>query len=152
MKPKYDGLKYDGLLLASYWRRGAALFIDFAIILFADSLVASLFAWRSSGIVLALALVYFWYCWTRRNGRSLGQQFMKLRVIKRDGSAISDADALLRAFLLYFGLALLVGLLWALFDDLNQAWHDKAAGTIVIDERHGSLAPDNAPRRRPRPR
>ena len=58
---------------------------------------------------------------------------MGLRVIKTDGTQISDADAVLR----YVGYLinspiLMMGWIWAAIDDSNQGWHDKIASTYVV--------------------
>jgi uncharacterized RDD family membrane protein YckC len=78
-------------------------------------------------------LAYNWYFWTQKNGQTPGKRLMNIRVIKGDGSPISNNDALVRVFGYYVGrLALWLGFIWALFDAHNQAWHDKMANTYVI--------------------
>lgn len=76
---------------------------------------------------------YQWYFLTRQNGQTPGKMVMNLRVIKTDGTRISDAEAVLR----YVGYLinspfLMLGWIWALLDANNQGWHDKIASTYVV--------------------
>ena len=70
------------------------------------------------------------------NGRTPGKMVYRMRVVKLDGGRITILDALLRNV---FGYAVsqlfLLGFIWAIVDDHQQAWHDKMARTIVVDER-----------------
>lgn len=82
---------------------------------------------------LAVPVFYYWYFWTRRNGQTPGKFALGIRVVKADGTPISDVDAVIRAIgyqvsAVLFGL----GYLWALIDRKNQAWHDKLARTYVV--------------------
>ncbi len=74
-------------------------------------------------------MVYF-------NGQTPGKIMFGLRVVKKNGKRVSWLDALLRNVFGYTisGLFLL-GYLWAAFDRERQTWHDKMAGTVVVDER-----------------
>lgn len=70
------------------------------------------------------------------NGQTLGKIMLKLRVIKKNGRRIGILDAIIRNV---FGYTIsgmfLLGYLWAIFDREKQCWHDKLAGTLVVDER-----------------
>lgn len=83
-----------------------------------------------------LQAVYFGYFLTRREGQTIGKKMMNVRVVKRDGSALTLWDAVLRSTIGYifamipFG----IGFAWAAFDKQSQAWHDMVADTIVIEE------------------
>jgi uncharacterized RDD family membrane protein YckC len=84
-------------------------------------------------ISLALPVAYYWYFWTRRAGQTPGKFALGIRVIKTDGTALSDTDAVIRAIgynvsAMLFGL----GFIWAFFDKNNQTWHDKIARTYVV--------------------
>jgi uncharacterized RDD family membrane protein YckC len=82
------------------------------------------------GIVIGIG--YFVYFWGR--GSTLGMRLFHLRV--------ADATTGLpigygRAGLRYVGYILSVivcyiGLIWAAFDSRKQGWHDKIAGTVVL--------------------
>lgn len=85
------------------------------------------------GLALVIAVIYNWFFWTRMNGQTPGKRMMNLRVIKADGTQLSDVDAVIRAVAynisgLFFGL----GYIWAFFDDKRRTWHDLLAGTIVV--------------------
>ena len=70
------------------------------------------------------------------NGQTLGKMMLRLRVVKKRGGRITLLDALLRNVFGYtVSQIFLLGYLWALFDAEKQAWHDKMAGTVVVEER-----------------
>lgn len=82
-----------------------------------------------SGIYNVAFMVWF-------NGQTLGKIMLRLRVVKKRGGRITIVDALLRNVFGYtVSQIFLLGYLWALFDAEKQAWHDKMAGTVVVDER-----------------
>ncbi|MDE2855138.1 MAG: RDD family protein [Chloroflexota bacterium] len=69
------------------------------------------------------------------NGQTLGKMMLRLRVVKKRGGRITLLDALLRNVFGYtVSQIFLLGYLWALFDGERQAWHDKMAGTVVVEE------------------
>ncbi len=82
---------------------------------------------------LAVPIAYQWYFLTRRDGQTPGKFGLGIRVIKADGTRISDTDAVIRAIgynvsSIFCGL----GYIWAIFDKNNQTWHDKLARTYVV--------------------
>lgn len=84
-------------------------------------------------ILLAVPVAYHWYFWTRRGGQTPGKFALGIRVIKADGSAISDVDAVIRAIGYQVSSTLFgLGFIWAIFDKKNQSWHDKMARTYVV--------------------
>ena len=73
---------------------------------------------------------------TMFNGQTLGKMAFGLRVVKKNGKRISILDALLRNVFGYtISQIFLLGYVWAALDRERQAWHDKMAGTVVVDER-----------------
>ncbi len=90
---------------------------------------------REAGGILSflIGLAYYWYFWTRQEGRTPGKQVMRLKVIKVDGTPISDSDAIVR-YLGYLinSAVILLGWLWILVDAEHQGWHDKLAKTYVV--------------------
>jgi uncharacterized RDD family membrane protein YckC len=87
--------------------------------------------------------VYFVAFWAT-TGQTLGKMVMGIKVISLDGSPVSWGKALLR----YVGyivssLALLIGFIWAAFDQRRQGWHDKIAGTYVVPKDTQFSAMDN---------
>jgi len=85
---------------------------------------------------LLVSAVYNVAFMTMFNGQTLGKIMLKLRVIKKNGQRIGILDAIIRNV---FGYTIsgmfLLGYLWAAFDREKQTWHDKLAGTVVVDER-----------------
>jgi uncharacterized RDD family membrane protein YckC len=82
--------------------------------------------------------VYHWYFLTRQNGQTPGKRIMNIRVVKADGTPISDVDAVLRIFGYLVGQVLLyLGYFWMLFDAQSQTWQDKMANTYVVETGEG---------------
>ncbi len=83
---------------------------------------------------LALGAIYQTAFMTILNGQTPGKVIFKLRVVKQNGRRITVLDALLRnGFGYTVSQVFLLGFIWAWLDDDQQAWHDKMAGTIVIE-------------------
>lgn len=83
---------------------------------------------------LAISAVYQTAFLTILNGQTPGKVLFKVRVVKQNGKRITVLDALLRnGFGYTVSQLFLLGFIWAWVDDDQQAWHDKMAGTIVID-------------------
>lgn len=81
-----------------------------------------------SGAYNVVLMVYF-------NGQTLGKMMLRIRVVKKRGGRISILDALLRNVFGYtVSQIFMLGYLWAMFDREKQAWHDKMAGTLVVEE------------------
>jgi uncharacterized RDD family membrane protein YckC len=124
------GFQYGG-----FWVRQAARSLDvFALygltILCAITIVGILaipFVW----------LGYFPYFWAR--GGTPGQRICGLRIVRAsDGAPIEAGTAIVRylvvlgELLLCFVLVGLLGFIWVAFDSRKRAWHDMAAGTVVV--------------------
>lgn len=92
------------------------------------------FGGEAGGILSFLVgMAYYWYFWSRQEGRTPGKQVMKLKVIKVDGTSISDSDAIIRYFGYFINTAIiLLGWLWIMVDKEHQGWHDKIAKTYVV--------------------
>ncbi len=119
--------------LADTGTRFIAIVIDGIILGIIGSLLFSSARWGGGGISLLVGLAYYWYFWTRQDGQTLGKRVMHIRVIKTDGSPLSDSDAILRYIGYYINSAVfMIGWLWALFDADHQGWHDKIANTYVV--------------------
>jgi uncharacterized RDD family membrane protein YckC len=123
--------KTSDSVLADVGTRFFALVIDNILLV----MVAGLLGPRASGGLLAFIVggAYHWYFLTHHNGQTLGKSMLGLRVVKADGTPLTDADALLRYVGYYlnsffFGL----GWIWALFDSEKQGLHDKLARTYVV--------------------
>ncbi len=93
-------------------------------------------------INLLVSAVYNTLLMVLFNGQTLGKMMLRLRVVKKSGGRITILDALLRNVFGYMiSQIFLLGYLWALFDKEKQAWHDKMAGTVVVDEGRAAPSP-----------
>lgn len=128
--------------LAGFVQRLAASIIDGFLLVLLLTIVMLLVAALSDANVpgqlvqfvgFAVPVAYHWYFWTRRDGQTPGKFALGIKVIKADGSELTDTDAVIRAIgynisAFLFGL----GFLWALLDRNNQTWHDKIGRTYVV--------------------
>ena len=81
------------------------------------------------GAVLGLYFVWCWY----RGGQTLPMKTWKLRLVRRDGHAISWQLACVRYLLACASVALVgSGFLWAVLDRDGQFLHDRIAGTRIV--------------------
>lgn len=82
--------------------------------------------------LLAITAVYFIYCWTR-NGQTLPMKTWHIRLVDRDGGAITVKTGATRYFFALAGIAIAgVAFWWALFDREGQFLHDRLAGTKIV--------------------
>jgi uncharacterized RDD family membrane protein YckC len=131
---------------AGFWLRAGAFVIDWLVVsVISVPLVAFVFgtgyfslepqthAWDlATMLVVAAAVIAFWrYC-----GATPGKLAMDIRIVDAGtGGAPSTARLVVR-FLCYFLSAapLYLGFVWIAIDRRKQGWHDKIAGTVVIEE------------------
>jgi uncharacterized RDD family membrane protein YckC len=118
--------------LADNGARLMALFVD-GTILFALGGIGFLTVREpGAGAGFFISLAYYWFFLTRNQGQTPGKALMKIRVIKADGTPISDSDALMRYIGYTVNTLTIIGWLWAFLDANQQGWHDKIAGTYVV--------------------
>ena len=131
MKSKNDFL-YEAQL-ADLGTRLVAIFVDGIILSILTGLIFGTtgdVAWLISFVT---TLAYNWFFWTRWNGQTPGKRLLGIRVIKTDGSKITSTDALIRATGYFVNsMFLMLGWIWALFDEQKRGWHDMFAGTVVV--------------------
>jgi len=66
-------------------------------------------------------------------GWSPGKAATGIRAVRMDGRRPGLVDGLVRySMRTVGGMAFGLGYFWALWDERNQAWHDKLAGTVVV--------------------
>ena len=112
---------------AGFWIRMAALVIDLL-------LVGVLMGFLHHGYHLQLLVLaaYGAVMWKLR-GSTVGGIVFDLRVVRLDGREVDWETAIVRALGCFLSLAVAgLGFMWIAFDDSNQAWHDKIAGTVVV--------------------
>ena len=131
---------------ASFWQRALALLVDWLIVVVITMPIIvvafgaayfSLDPVRRSGdlaiaLVVGAVIVGFWrYC-----GATPGKLAVGIKIVDAaTGGAPSTGRLVIRlACYLLSAAPLYLGFLWALVDRRNQAWHDKIAGTIVIQD------------------
>jgi len=83
--------------------------------------------------LLAFIVVFFFgWCWTRREGQTLGMTAWRLKLERVDGKPITWRDAMLRLMGATVSLAALgLGYFWIWIDRDGLAWHDRWSGTRV---------------------
>jgi len=121
---------------ATFVERLAAFVLDCVLIAILAQVVRfdRLFGeWSPDGNVLLVALVYHIAFWTWKQ-TTVGGIIMQLRVTRTDGTPMRFAEALVRGLGGIFSLVFAgVGFLWILRDPERQAWHDRIAGTFVVN-------------------
>ncbi len=125
-KPKREFAELAGL-----GQRFFAAMVDGFII----SVVAGIlsrFGGVGFGLTFVVSLGYTWYFLTQQNGQTPGKKLLHIRVIKKDGSPIDDATAIVRYIGYYISCIIVIGVLWAFWDENKQGWHDKVANTLVV--------------------
>lgn len=146
-----------------FWKRLLAMSVDWFIlsniagILFVTGLTALNLSWIEGGIpwpedllaaassfvmlyLLALLFLngfYFTY-FHGLTGQTPGKMLFRIRVVRLDGEPMTPGIAFLRWAGYHLSSILLLGFLWVAVDPRKQGWHDKIAGTVVVEERRES--------------
>jgi uncharacterized RDD family membrane protein YckC len=131
---------------ATFWQRAVAFLIDWLIVVVISMPVIvvafgveyfSLDPVRRSGdlliaLVVGIAIVSFW----RYFGATPGKLAVGVKIVDaRTGKAPSTGRLVLRLLCyLLSALPLYLGFLWVALDRRKQGWHDKIAGTVVVQE------------------
>lgn len=116
---------------AGFWLRMGALLIDVVLIGFLSSFVFGSFHHESNLHLLVLA-TYGAIMWKLR-GSTVGGIVCDLRVVRVDGRPLEWETAIVRALGCFLSLVVCgLGFIWIAFDQNQQAWHDKIAGTVVV--------------------
>ena len=107
-----------------------------------ERLLATLIDWVGVGFLIGLTgyvlppfvpmIAYFVGFWVWKQ-TTLGGIILRIRVVRLDGRKVDFPTALVRSLGAFFGSAALgLGYFWAAWDDERQGWHDKLAGTVVV--------------------
>jgi len=68
-------------------------------------------------------------------GKTVGKMLMGIRIISEEGGSIGFWQSFVRWIGYYIsGSFLFLGFVWSVFDRSSQSWHDKIAGTYVVNE------------------
>jgi|SRR5579872_1813993 len=101
-------------------------------------LVISSSSAKASGTGSAVvSLVYFAIFWSALgDGRTLGMRVFGLQVRRVDGQLLGVGGAIVRWIGLWISFVVcFLGVIWVAFDAHHQGWHDKIAGTLVVEVR-----------------
>lgn len=147
----------QGVRPATYGARAQAAVVDFfvrlAFVLAGSLLGAVLFVAGetagAAGLVVGLmlgfaaGLAYAPVMMTRTGGQTVGHKASGTRIVNRDGSGVTGAQATIREVAVkwllidaiggLFVLPTLLNYLWPLWDDKNDALHDKLCRTHVVE-------------------
>jgi uncharacterized RDD family membrane protein YckC len=128
---------------AGFWIRFVALMIDSLVLLFPDYLVHKALVVISAPnpapsllvsfpVSVLFALTYYGFLQAQLEG-SVGKKILGLALVKDDGEKLGLKEATVRYFMTYVsGLFGFIGYVVVASDAHKQAWHDRAAGTVVV--------------------
>jgi uncharacterized RDD family membrane protein YckC len=121
-----------GFPKAGFAERAAAFALDTIFVLIICGALG-VFEHDDEGVIILVLLAYHIGFWAWK-GTTFGGIVCQLRVIRYDGSALRFVDALVRGIAGVFSLAVLgLGCFWIVRDEERQSWHDKIAGTYVVN-------------------
>jgi uncharacterized RDD family membrane protein YckC len=130
---------------AGFWQRAAAFLIDaLIVIVILVPVMIVVFGMREISLdpaehswdllaflAIAVAVLGFWrYC-----GATPGKLALAVKIVDAASGQPPTTGRLVVRFLAYFVSAfpLYLGFFWIAFDRRKQGWHDKIAGTVVIN-------------------
>jgi uncharacterized RDD family membrane protein YckC len=131
-----------------FWKRLLAMIIDSFIMLvvilvvvlsiYGKSYVDAYFAGKTIvvdailQIVLIIAAILFW----RFRGATPGKMLVSAKIVDANTLQPASTGKLVGRFFAYLVsiIPVCLGFLWIAFDARKQGWHDKLAGTVVIQE------------------
>jgi uncharacterized RDD family membrane protein YckC len=124
---------------ASPIRRLYAWIIDIGLLLLAIFITAPisngmLFSKDAAFADIAIFVVYFLIP-TALRGKTIGKWVARISVVDIEGKIpgpVAIPREIVGKFVSYAVLG--IGFIWIIFDKKNQSWHDKIAGTYVIED------------------
>ena len=120
---------------AGFWIRTGALPIDGILCAIILKLIP--FAHFNCGTFLLILATYGAVMWKLR-GTTVGGSICHLKVVRLDDRPLDWTCAIVRALSCFLSLAVVgFGFVWVAFDEEKQAWHDKIAGTTVVNRPEG---------------
>lgn len=140
----------EAVQLASYGQRVGAAVVDFFVrlaIILVFVVVAAIGGGEDGVIVgvvigIAASLGYAPIAMTRLEGQTFGHRAVNTRIVRFDGEPVAGAGAVTREVVVKwflfdfiggtFVLPTLLNYLWPLWDDKNEALHDKLCSTRVV--------------------
>ena len=119
---------------ATFWIRVVGTIIDAVLLGVIGGVLFAAMGNTGQGISFVIGIGY--YVGMNANGGTLGKRAVGLRLQSdKTGDDIGYGAALVRYVVaLASAIVLFIGYLWVIWDDKNQTWHDKAAGSVVIKQ------------------
>jgi uncharacterized RDD family membrane protein YckC len=122
---------------AGWWRRLFAALVDGILLSVVSGILRVLIGVTAGiGLGLLIDIAYFTY-FHGSTGQTPGDAALSIKVVDlRDGTGRPIGYA--RAFVRWLGsilsaIPLFLGYFWMLWDPEKQTWHDKMAGSVVVD-------------------
>jgi uncharacterized RDD family membrane protein YckC len=111
---------------AGFWIRIAATGIDAVLV----GIVVGFT--HTGGAYPALFALYCVVLWALK-GTTIGGIVCGLKIVRLDDRKVDWMVAVVRGLAGFLSLAVAgLGFLWVAFDDQKQSWHDKIAGTTIV--------------------
>jgi uncharacterized RDD family membrane protein YckC len=127
---RFASLGYEAILLTAVLFIAAYLFLALTQTVRTPMLHAMFQLW-----LLGVLAIYFVYCW-RRGGQTLAMKTWRIRVARKDGSALSTREAIARFLLALWSVALFgAGFWWGFVDREHQFLHDRLLGSRLYSTR-----------------
>ncbi len=140
-------LDREKLTLATINKRSVAFFLDEMIIsilfyiIFANrfanaesmEVLIALINMLFLQVIILKVIYHTFFVWMY--GATPGKMLLKIKIVSiEDFEKPNIMNAFIRAVVrIVSEMIFYLGFLWAFFDSVNQAWHDKAAKTVVIN-------------------
>ena len=131
-----------------FWMRVFASLIDTLILVVSIGLVAFavygmqyvrlssegktlMFDLLVQGLLPALAVIVFW----RYRGATPGKMLISAKIVDAETLGTPSTGQLIGRYFAYIvSCIFMLGFIWIAFDRRKQGWHDKLAGTVVIQD------------------
>jgi uncharacterized RDD family membrane protein YckC len=127
-QPGMDAAEIESLPRPGFLPRFGALFLDWILVGLASAMVPDFVG--PARLLVAIGYFAGFIAW---RGTTLGGLLFRLQVVRLDGRPLDRATAIVRAVgAVLSGMICGLGWFWALWDPERQAWHDKFAGTVVL--------------------
>ncbi|HZF20213.1 MAG TPA: RDD family protein [Burkholderiales bacterium] len=83
------------------------------------------------GLLPALAVIVFW----RYRGATPGKMLISAKIVDAETLGTPSTGQLIGRYFAYIvSCIFMLGFIWIAFDRRKQGWHDKLAGTVVIQD------------------
>lgn len=114
---------------AGFWIRIAASLIDVLIVALASNLIPD--RWQPN--LLGIFAAYCCVLWGMK-GTTVGGIICGLKIVRLDDRKVDWPTAIVRVLGGFLSLAAAgIGFIWVAFDEQRQSWHDKIAGTTIVN-------------------